>query len=678
MYMVQHVFTTSLWTVTSVRWASAALALFLAGLTVQLSGGPEWLYWALYLACYVCGGWEPALAGLRALRERVLDVDLLMVVAALGAAAIGQILDGALLIVIFATSGALEDVATRRTSDSVRRLLDLAPDRANRIVGTSGEGDGAEVDGAEGERAEVNGAERDGGEPGGEETVDVLDLAPGDVIVIRPGERIAADSVVIEGASEVDESSITGESVAAAKAAGAQLYAGTLNGTGSLRARVSVRAEESVVARIAAMVAEATETKAHRQLFIERAERVYSAGVVIATLLLVIVPLLAGAAFTPTLLRAMTFMIVASPCAIVLATMPPLLSAMATAGRAGVLVKSAIAMEQLADVSQVCLDKTGTLTVGVPRVVAVESHHPGYSADEVLVLAAGAEYGSEHPLGRAIVAAARESGLAPVAASGFTAMPGRGVSAETEGREVAVVRAAAAAGTGAAVVVDGVEIGLITLRDTLRPEAALAVGDLGALTGRPPILLTGDNERVAADLADAVGITDVRSGLLPGQKAAAIGELQHAGRRVAMVGDGINDAPALATADSGIAMGGIGADLALRTADVVVVRDDLTAVATVMRLSRRARRIVAANLAIAATFIVVLVTWDLVGHLPLPLGVAGHEGSTVLVALNGMRLLSPRAWRRARVVSARGFVAGSSPSAQPSGAVARSGVKGGV
>ncbi|WP_425268721.1 HAD-IC family P-type ATPase [Kitasatospora cheerisanensis] len=266
-----------------------------------------------------------------------------MIVAALGAAAVGQVMDGALLIVIFATSGALEAIATARTADSVRGLLDLAPATATRLTGDAGSGSGY-----------------------GEETVPVEELTVGDTVLVRPGERIGADGRVLDGTGEVDQATITGEPLPVAKRPGDEVFAGTLNGTGALRIRVERDATDSVIARIVAMVEEASETKAPTQLFIEKVEQRYSLGMVAATLAVFAVPLALGAAFTGSLLRAMTFMIVASPCAVVLATMPPLLSAIANAGRHGVLVKSAVVMERLGQVDAVALDKTGTLTEGTP------------------------------------------------------------------------------------------------------------------------------------------------------------------------------------------------------------------------------------------------------------------------------------------------------------------------
>ncbi|GAA3147306.1 heavy metal translocating P-type ATPase [Planomonospora alba] len=627
-----------------VHRAAAATALFATGGLCQLAGAPPWLWWSLYLACYAVGGWEPGLAGLRALRERTLDVDLLMVSAAIGAAAIGQVLDGALLIVIFAVSGALEAVATKRTADSVRGLLDLTPERATRLT-------------SDGDRTV-------------EEVVEASELRAGEVILVRPGERIGADGHVVAGHSDVDQASITGEGLPVDKQAGDEVFAGTMNGTGVLRVRVTRPAAESVIARIVALVEQAGTTKARTQLFIEKVEQRYSVVMVAATVALFALPLLWGEDVQGSLLRAMTFMIVASPCALVLATMPPLLAAIATAGRHGVLVKSAVVMERLGTVTRVAFDKTGTLTEGRPHLSEVRPL-PGVPADlteqRLLALAAAAEQPSEHPLGRAVVRAARTAGLTIAPADEFASEPGRGVRARVGGLLVEVAapscllrddecdRAAREAVDGlqrsghTAVVVrlDGTAVGVLALADRIRPGAAGAVARLTALTGAAPVLLTGDNAPAAARLAGQAGIADVHAELLPEDKVSAVTHLQDHGARVALVGDGVNDAPALATAHVGIAMGRAGSDLALDTADAVVTHDDPAAVPAVLALARRARRLVIANLVIAAAAIAVLVAWDLFGELPLPLGVAGHEGSTVIVALNGLRLLRDAAWRRA-------------------------------
>ncbi|MFE7767666.1 heavy metal translocating P-type ATPase [Streptomyces sp. NPDC057438] len=625
------------------RWATAATVLFLLALPLQLAGAPAWSWGPLYALSYATGGWEPGWEGLKALRDKTLDVDLLMIVAALGAASIGQVMDGALLIVIFATSGALEALATARTADSVRGLLDLAPATAVRLTGD-----------------------------GDEQPVAVEELVVGDTILVRPGERVGADGCVLDGASDVDQATITGEPLPVTKEPGDEVFAGTLNGTGALRIRVERDASDSVIARIVRMVEEASETKAPTQLFIEKVEQRYSLGMVVATLAVFLVPLAFGAELSDALLRAMTFMIVASPCAVVLATMPPLLSAIANAGRHGVLVKSAVVMERLGQVDAVALDKTGTLTEGTPRVTDIRplADSP-YSESELLALAAAAEHPSEHPLARAIVDAARERGLDVPQALDFTSAPGVGVMAVIDGRTVEVgapSRLAQGAGhpastvaeeleesgrTAVLVLVDATPAGVFGLADRLRPDAAATVKSLAALTGSAPALLTGDNPRAATRLAAEAGIEDVRAGLLPQDKVTAVKEMEAAGRKVLVIGDGVNDAPALAAAHTGIAMGRAGSDLALETADAVIVRDELATVPATIALSRRARRLVVQNLVIAGVFITALVVWDLAGTLPLPLGVLGHEGSTVIVGLNGLRLLRDSAWQRAAAEGTR-------------------------
>jgi heavy metal translocating P-type ATPase len=624
-----------------IRWAALATMLFALGGVAQLTGAPAFVWWPLYLACYAAGGWEPGLAGLTALRVKTLDVDLLMIVAALVAAGIGQVFDGALLIVIFATSGALEAVATKRTADSVRQLLDITPDEAVRL-----------------------------GADGSEEVIEAAELAVGDVVLVRPGERIPADGAVLGGTSEVDQATITGEPLPVLKELGDEVFAGTINGTGALRVRVNRDASEWVVARIVALVEEASATKAKTQLFIEKVEQRYSIGMVTVTLALFVVPLLVGADLSTTLLRAMTFMIVASPCAVVLATMPPLLSAIANAGRHGVLVKSAVVMEQLGLTDVVAFDKTGTLTQGTPRVAGIHViDGSGISATELVAFAAAAERPSEHPLAAAIVSAARARGIGIGHGEDFSSTPGRGVRAVVGTRVVRVgaptlldnidpdrssrhaqrlvADAERSGATAVVVLIDDAPAGVLVLSDRLRPQARDTVAALTAVTGRSPVLLTGDNAGAAQRLGGEVGITDIRARLLPHDKVTAVAELHAAGRHVLTVGDGINDSGMLAAADTGVSMGRHGSDLALETADAVLVRDDLTALSKVIQLSRQARRVVVANLIIAASVITALVAWDLLGHLPLPLGVAGHESSTVIVGLNGLRLLRKNAWRRA-------------------------------
>jgi heavy metal translocating P-type ATPase len=606
--------------------ALSALTFFLIGLALQVSGAPAPASIAVFLACYVIGGWEPGWAGLVELKNKRLDVDLLMVVAAIAAASIGQWLEGALLIVIFSTSGALETFATRRTEAGVRALMKLAPEEAMLL-----RPDGTEIR----VRAET--------------------LSVGHTIVVRPGERVGADGVVVSGASDIDESSITGESIPVAKRVGEEVFAGTINGSGAVEVRVSRASADSVISRIASMVEEAKEQKAKTQLFIEGIEQRYSIGMVGVTVLLLTLPVpLLGWTFEETLLRAMTFMIVASPCAVVLATMPPLLSAIATSTRMGVLVKGGIPMEALAGIDTVAFDKTGTMTEGAPTVTDVVPLD-GTDEGDLLSLAAAAEAGSEHPLGRAIVEHARSTGIKVGVAVEFEALPGRGVRAVVDGRtvrigsrrlldlggdlETAFVQLERQGKAALAVERDGVIIGVIACADTLRADAATVVRRLRDVGVTKTVLLTGDNQAAADLVASTTGVDEVYAGLLPADKVARVRELQSQGRRVLLVGDGVNDAPALAAAELGIAMGGRGTDVALETADAVLVTDRLQRLPEIIELSRRANRVVKQNLVFAAVVIVSLVTLDLAGHLPLPLGVVGHEGSTIIVALNGLRLL---------------------------------------
>lgn len=638
-----------MFSIPEVRHAVFALVAFAAAVPADLLGAPWPLVALLYAACYIAGGWEPAWSGLQALRERTLDVDILMIVAALGAAAIGQWLDGALLIVIFASSGALEAVMTARTRASITGLLDLAPETAHRIDGTV------------------------------ETRVRAADLRIGDEVLVRPGEKIPADGVVLSGTSEVDASSLTGEPLPVRRELGDPVFAGTVNGTGALTVRVRTDPGETVVAGIAAQVERAAETKSDRQLWVERVEQRYSVVVVAAAIAVFVVPLLLGEDLRAALLRAMTFMIVASPCAIVLATMPPLLAAIAVAGRRGVLLKEAGVVEALAEVDAVVLDKTGTVTSGRPQVRSVVPAD-GWSESEVLALAAAAEQGSEHVLARAVVGEAERRALRLPTARDTEALPGEGVTAlvsyagsrvqVTVGRprtgdQDGTYRAPAVAGTApsaqdsrscrsestkraveraerdghTAVVVwaDQEPVGVLVLADEPRAGAREAIAALRTTVGAPT-LLTGDAEGPARAVAARTGITAVRAGLTPAEKSA------HLPPRALAVGDGLNDAPLLAGAHVGLAVGDGAATLSVEAADGVLVRDPLGALAPLVVLARRARRIARANLVFAAAVIVALVTWDLVGTLPLALGVAGHELSTVLVCLNGLRILVRPGW----------------------------------
>jgi Zn2+/Cd2+-exporting ATPase len=574
---------------------------------------------------YVIGGYRQARDGLLTLvRERELDVDLLMVVAAIGAAAIGEWFDGALLILIFALSGTLEGYASARTTRDIAALMALAPDEAIRL------------------------------REGAEETVPASALSLGDRIVVRPGSRIPADGSVVDGASAVNQAPITGESTPVDKTTGSDVFAGSINGHGALYVSVTRAPGETLLARIIELVKQAQANRPTTQLFIERFERIYARVVVLVALLLGTLPTAFGWwNGREAVYRAMIFLVVASPCALAAAMMPTLLSALSNAARNGILFKGSAFVEALGKIDAIAFDKTGTLTAGHPVVTEVVSTNDT-SPDTILAYAASVEKASEHPVGRAIVREAERRELAFLPVSDFQAVTGAGACARLHGSLWWVGRPTLFAvpgdvnrtiseleGRGATVVLVGDDAfrGYIALRDRVRPEAAAAVRFLRQLGVDPIVGLSGDSRATADAVAAVVGVDEMHAGLYPEDKVRRVKELASSHGVVAMVGDGVNDAPALAVANVGIAMGGIGSDVALETADVVLSKDDVGMVPYAVALGRRSLRIIHQNLAIALTVIVVLVLSDLFGLISLPWGVVGHEGSTLLVTLNGLRLL---------------------------------------
>ena len=601
---------------------------------------PGRVVWLLYGAAYVSGGYYSVQEAWKALKQRQFDVNFLMIVAALGAAAVGQPREGALLMFLFSLSGTLETYAMGRTHASIRALLDLTPKEAEVLR------DGVFV------------------------RVPVDDLQVGDTVLVRPGAQVPADGVVTSGESSVNESSITGESMPVDKRPGAKVFAGTINQQGALQVRVTTAGDDSTIARIVQLVREAREQKAKSQDFTDRVVGQYYAYAVVAmTVLAIAIPLLfLGWDFQTTLYRAMTLMVVASPCALVISIPAALLSAMASAARDGLLYKGGRHLETAARVRVVAFDKTGTVTIGQPRLVDVVDCRPLLAGEasparatdddrrsELLSLAASIEQFSEHPLARAIVAGARERGLSIPESSDFEAMPGAGAAATVAGRRLRIGRptlfgelepalaeqVAAEERAGRTVVLLGDErpLGLLAVADTVRPEAAEAIAQLKAAGIERVVLLTGDNRRAAEAIGGVLGVDEVRAGLLPHEKVEAIRELQERYGPVAMVGDGVNDAPALATAALGVAMGAAGADVALESADVLLMGDDLRRLPRTFGLARRARTIVRQNLVFASAVMATLVAVALFGAVPLPLGVVGHEGSTLIVVANSLRLL---------------------------------------
>ncbi|XSG76145.1 heavy metal translocating P-type ATPase [Herpetosiphon llansteffanensis] len=605
--------------------AICLLATGLGWVAGSFASVPTWIPWVLYVLAFASGGWFPLGNAWESLRQREFDVNFLMIVAAIGAAAVGQPREGAILMFLFALSNTLETYAMGRTHRAVNALLEMAPDQATRIA-------------ADGTQAMVA----------------VADLALGDRVLVRPGERIPVDGIVRIGASSINEAAITGESLPVDKAAGSKVFAGTLNTTGALTIEVTVAVGDTTLARIIETVAEARSQKAKAQDFTDRVIGQYYAYAVVAmTLLAIAIPLLfLDWDLKTTLYRAMALMVVASPCALVISIPAAMLSAMANAARHGMLFKGGRYLEAAAKIKVVALDKTGTLTTGQLSVTQTLDlgQHP---TEHWLKAAAAVEAFSEHPLAKAIVNYAEQHNISVPTAVDFQSITGMGAQADVYGQLVQVGRprlwgelvqaqAADLEAEGATVIGVGTPDhawGLIALADTVRPESKQAIAALHAAGVKRVVLLTGDNRAVAQHVASQLGIDDVRAELLPGDKAQIIETLQQQYGPVAMVGDGVNDAPALAKAELGVAMGVAGTDVALQSADVLLLSDDLLKLAEALRLGRRAQRIVWQNITFAGGVIAVLLVSALFGNIALPLGVIGHEGSTLLVVANGLRLL---------------------------------------
>jgi Zn2+/Cd2+-exporting ATPase len=602
----------------------AALVLAVA-VAAALAGASRAVAEPLYLLSMGLGGWPIARAAAGALRRRSLDMNVLMTLAAVGAVGIGSYAEGAWVLVLFAVGTSLEALAFDRSRRSVRALMELAPAQA-RIVDEEGE-----------------------------RLVPVDEVTPGTRVLVRPGERAPLDGDVVTGASSIDQAPITGESLPVDKRPGDGVFAGTLNGTGALTVAVTRSAADSTVQRIARLVQEAQGSRAPSERFVDRFARTYTPLVFAAALMLATVPLLLGGEPSTWVYRALALLIVACPCSLVISIPVAVVSAVGRAARDGVLVKGGQALEDLARVRTVAFDKTGTLTHGRPSLAAVIAFD-GVAEAEALRLAAVVERHSEHPLAEAIVAAARESRLAVAEPEAVEALPGRGVTATVDGRDLWVagprlaterlqrlpgaVAEQEAAGRTAVVLGEGRRaLAVLGLADPARSEAARAIAELPA----HPVMLTGDNPRVADAVGGAVGIAARRAGLLPEDKLRAIRELAAEAGPVAMVGDGINDAPALAAADVGIAMGAAGTDAALQAADVALMTDDLDRLPEVMRLARRAagvmRQNVVASLAVKGLFVILAP----LGFVTLVVAVAADMGMSLLVTFNGLRLLGRQA-----------------------------------
>ncbi|MGO4531630.1 heavy metal translocating P-type ATPase [Paenibacillus sp. 2TAF8] len=626
----------------------------------------------LYIAAYAIGGWTKAKEGVETLvKDRDLDVNLLMIAASLGAATIGYWNEGAMLIFIFALSGALESYATERSHKDISSLLALKPETALRI------------------------------EDGQMNVVAIEDLQPGDLLLVKPGELIPADGVVYRGSSFINQSSITGESMPVDKSAGDEVYAGTVNGEGALYVEVTKSAEGSLFGKIIKLVEEAQAEVPDSQRFMERFEGIYARIVVAVTLLVIVgTPLLLGWTWNEAFYKAMVFLVVASPCALVSSIMPVMLSAMSSSARRGILFKGGAHMENIAHTKVVAFDKTGTLTMGTPQVTDILTA-PSVSREQLLSAVASVENLSMHPLARAIVEQASKENLPLQEAEHVQSITGHGIEGTVNGviwkigrldgaiwsqtakytQEMQPMEQTVAAITLAVmpngelkdgkavdsaadevsgkskvdweevctcleregktisvVTVNGEFAGLIAMRDMIRPQAEVAVKKLESM-GVKVAMLTGDRARSASVIADETGVSLVYADLLPEDKVKQVQALREQYGHVLMVGDGVNDAPALAAATVGMGMGLSGSGTAIEVADAVLMNDNIEEIAWVIGQARRAERTVKYNMCFAITVILALIAGNFLQDVALPLGVIGHEGSTIMVILNGLRLL---------------------------------------
>ncbi len=569
--------------------------------------------------------------GLRATHQ--IDINTLMVIAVVGAAIIGAWFEAALVVVLFSLGEALEGYTMDRARQSIRSLLTLAPVEA--VV-------------RQGEH---------------EHRMPVAEIAVGDVVVVRPGERFPLDGVIQHGSSAVNQAPITGESLPVEKGAGDEVFAGTINGSSVLDVRTTRKVGDSTIARIIRMVEDAQAQKAPSQRFVDVFARYYTPAVVLLAIAVAIIPPLAfGSTWTDWFYRALVLLVVACPCALVISTPVSIVSAISAAAKSGVLIKGGAYLEAAGSLRALAFDKTGTLTSGTPVVTEIVPLH-GWSANDMLAMAAAGERYSEHPLGEAIVREARERQLDHTQLVKNTgAQTGRGVEATVgdhqvrigspafvfdgsipEGIDARIAELEDQGQTTVAVSVDAVPVGLIGLADTPRSESRDALAAIKRAGIRETVMLTGDRQKVARAIAGQIGVDQIEAELLPEQKVAAVERLLERYGSVGMVGDGVNDAPALARSTVGIAMGAAGTDTALETADIALMRDDLSAVEYTIRLSRSAKRIIAENIGLALAIKLIFLSLAVAGWATLWLAVFADVGASLIVIANGMRLLRYRA-----------------------------------
>ncbi len=579
---------------------------------------------AIYVSAILLGGYHWGREGIEeALRERKIGIEMLMMAATVGSAFLGMWDEAALLVVLYGLAEGLEEYTYAKTRASIRGLLDLAPKEA---------------------RVLRNGSER---------LIAAQELKIGDLFVVRPGESLPTDGIVQNGRSSVNEAPVTGESLPVEKREGSQVFAATINQEGVLKVRATAGFADNTLSKIIHLVEEAQEQKGKAQLFIERFGNIYSPCVLVAAILLLVIPALLGIPMAVWAQRAVVLLVAAAPCALVMSTPVAVAAGIGTAGRNGVLIKGGTHLESLGKVRVVAFDKTGTLTKGVPAVTDIVAFNG--SESDVLRFAYSIERFSEHPLAKAVVEAAMKTGLTPLEAEDFSAVVGYGAKAVIGNDTVYVgkeglfkhidrdpkvtTHLGKFREDGKTVMLVGTEkmlLGAIAVRDEIRPQAIQIVQELHHL-GIKVAMLTGDNATTARAVAKALGIDEVKADLRPEDKVEAVRELERTHGAAAMIGDGINDAPALAAATLGIAMGVAGTDAAIEAADVALMADDLTKLAYAIRLGRKARGIGRQNIIGSLALLAVLIPSALIGIMSVSMAVILHEGSELLAVANGLR-----------------------------------------
>ncbi len=560
------------------------------------------------------------------LSRRRLSIGTLLVAGTIGALALGVFAEAAMLVVVFSAGGLMEDYVADKARSSIRALMSLTPPAAARL-----QADGTTI------------------------LIPVEELKPGELVLVRPGERLPTDGQVTAGSSWIDRSPVTGESVPADAAEGTEVFGGTLNGPGTLTIQVTKPWRDTVLARVIEQVEQAQTRRGTAQRFADRFGAIYTPIMFTLAVAATVAGPSAGLTAREAIYRGLVILVVSCSCALVISVPTAVIAAISRGARDGILIKGGIHLETLARVRTVAFDKTGTLTAGQPvltDLIPLDSYQP----ETVLGLAGAVEAASEHPLAAAIVAAATSRGLTGTPAADAQARPGIGVRGTSGGHQVLVGRppgSGSLPGQAAAelaalqdcgktvvlVTIDGLPAGLLGIADQLRPEAAAAVTALGGLGIGRVVMLTGDNPAIAAAIAQAAGIGEWEAGLLPEDKATAVAGLRGQAGLVAMVGDGINDAPALATADVGIAMGAAGTDIALETADIALMSDQLAKLPAAIGLARNAARLIRQNITLSLAAIAMLDAAALTGHLSLAAGLLLNEGSAVVIIANGLRLL---------------------------------------